>query len=311
MYYARNPSNAEIVAALCGTKVMIVGQGSVGSALTIALARARVGHIAGNDPDHLEAHNCMRHSLTTEFIGWNKAHAMHYWLKTACPACDFIPIGEDLFSGNRQSLRRFLDEFDPDAVVAVTDGNGPNMLAQIAAIYAGATYFAVGCFNNAIEGELFIRLAHAPLPPDDPVGYACYEELHPPRASESLASQYDYSVAVPGRYAGEPALAHLINHKVCIAASIMIDTLLYNGSIDTPSIAATRRHLSQGAQYVRIGGPCLTEGVKALKLHEPWQVKWSRLKRHADCGICGDGADACSVLFPETNMAVKVDEDWR
>ncbi len=309
-FYARNPFDGEVRESLRNRRILVVGQGSIGSVLTIALARAGVGHVVGSDPDDLEVHNCMRHALSTEYIGWNKATAMAQWMKTGCPECVFIPVPRDLFSGNRSALKRILDEHKPHAVVAVTDAKGANTLSQMAAIYAGAAYFAMGCFNNAIEGEVFIRLPESPVAPDDPVGYACYEELHPPGKGERRATQYDYSTDLPGRYAGEPALGHLINHKVYLAATILVDMLLFDSPSSTAAADATRAHLSRGAQYVRIGGPYLTSGgVKAVELTKPWQVKWTRIRAHNDCAICGNGTDVARGLFPMDEIAPDLDEE--
>jgi len=310
-FHTRTPFDPKVMAVLGEKRVLVVGEGSVGSVLTEALAQAGVGHIAGTDPDVLEVHNCMRHQLGTEFVGWNKASALQHRLETAGPTCRFTPIPIDLFSGNRQELREFLAGYKPHAIVGCADSNSVQNLAQMAASHIGAVFCAVGCFGNAIEGEMFIRLSNNPLDgTGDTVGYACYEDLHPPGAGERVASQYDYSSDVPGRYAGEPALGHLIKHKVFIAATILVDVLLYGESVKTKTAEATDRHLVRGAQYVRIGGPYVTDGIKAMSLDRPWQVKWGRIKRHADCSICGDGVDVASVLFPCYDEVTELDTEW-
>jgi len=310
-YYERNPFDPDVMSIINNRRVLIIGEGSVGSVLTAALAQAGVGEIVGADPDYLEIHNCMRHQLSTEFIGWNKAIAMAEWLKTSCPNNHFVPVTQDLFSGDRRSLKDLLDKFKPHLIAAVTDSKGVQNLSQMAAMYCDATFFTIGCFNNAIEGEIFIRLPEYPIPAeDDLVGYACYEELHPPGRGERSSTQYDYSTDMPGRYAGEPALGHLINHKVYIASTILMDTLLFNAPVNVRSSKTTHRHLSRGAQYIRIGGPYVTDGIKALGLNTPWQMKWGRIKRHNDCNVCGDGVDITSILFPTCSEDIEIADDW-
>jgi len=309
-FYKRNPFDQDVVSFLKDRRVLVIGLGSVGGEFCLALAQAGVGAVAGTDPDVLEVHNCMRHILGTEFIGWNKATAMAEYLKTACPECTFEALPDDLFSGDRRQLKDFVNDFRPHAVVAVTDSKGVQSLAQMLAIYSGALFFSMGCYSNAIEGEAFVRLPTSPLTANDPVGYACHEELHPPGRGERPSTAYDYSNDTPGRYAGEPALGHLIRQKVYTAVTLFIHALMFESPAEPHSGRITMKHLRKGAQYVRIGGPYVTTTeetgeVKTLDLEKPWQVKWCRLRRHPDCGTCGNGVDVEAMLFP----AFSVDEE--
>jgi hypothetical protein len=316
-FYKRNPFDPRIVEYLNGRRILVVGLGSVGAEFSVALAQAGIASIAGTDPDNLEVHNCMRHMLGTEYIGWNKALAMSEYLKTACPGSTFVPLPKDLFSGDRDELKDFVDSFKPHAIVAVTDSKGVQALAQMLAIYAKALFFSMGCYSNAIEGEVFIRLPKSPLPDTDPVGYACHEELHPPGKGERPSTAYDYSNDAPGRYAGEPALGHLIRQKVYTAVTLFIHALMYESSLEVSSGRVTMQHLSRGAQYARLGGPYVTTTeetgeVKTLDLEKPWQVKWCRLRRHTDCTTCGDGVDVNTALYPanESDTGVLDAPEW-
>ncbi len=302
-FYKRSPINPQTQDFLRSRKILVFGLGSVGSVFVGALAEAGLGSIAASDPDRLEIHNCLRHLLKKDFIGWNKAIAMAEHIKKVNPDCNFIPLQEDLLSGDREPLKEFLDSYHPDAVLALTDSYGAQTLAQAVAIDTCALFFSLGCYNNAIEGEVFFRLPTSPRPAGDSVRYACYEDLHPPRKGECGHTEYDYSTDEPGRYAGEPALSHMINHKVYTGVTLFLHAIMMDSPVKTKASRITQEHLRRGAQYVRLGGPYVTTieesgGAKTLSLERPWQVKWSRIRGHADCGLCSDRAEVSQFLYP-------------
>ena len=313
-FFRRMPFDPDVRDALGGQRVLVVGLGSMGAPLALGLARAGVGHIVGADPDRLEVHNCMRHVLGTDFIGWNKARALAAHFRVAAPRIRFEAASNDLFSGDRTGLARLLEELRPHAIVAATDSRNVQILTQMAAIHCGARFFALGAFHHAVEGELFIRLPEPPLGGEDPIGHACYEELHPATGGEHAATAYDYSAEVPGRYAGEPALASLIQHKVELGVTILVHVLLYGRGVEVHSAERSFGHLSHGAQYVRIGGPYIPSheeagGVRAVEIERPWEVRWTRLRRHRDCPLCGDDANVTGMLFPSAREAEEL-ADW-
>lgn len=302
-FFRRTPFSEAEMNHLQGKTVLVVGMGSVGAPLAVALAQAGVGTIVGADPDAFEIHNAMRHALPLEFLGWNKANAMAQYLKTACPSCRFVPIPEDIFGGERRKLRVLLEEYRPAAVVAATDSKSVQHLAQMAAIYANCLYCTVGCYSNAVEGEIFFKLPAAALMPGTANGHACYEMVHPSGQEERAATEYDYSTDTPGRYAGEPALGHLVKHKVYMAAVLLTHALMWDSPGAVEGAATTLRLLRRGAQYFRIGGPSIIpaeDGCETfVELSAPWQVKWVAVGHAQDCPVCSDKTATMIALFPD------------
>ena len=293
----RNPLDPVLRAHLSDVQILIFGLGTIGAPFAIALAQAGVGQIAAADPDTLEVHNCMRHPLGVDYLGWNKARALGEQIEVRAPTCHFTPIPHDLLSGDRRAFRQLLDDLQPHGVVAVTDNKGAQYLGQMGAIYANALFLSMGCYDWAIEGEAFFRLP-------EKAESACYADLHPPQVDDRPPQTYDYSNDAPGRYAGEPALGHLISHKVDVAVTLFINALLRGLGSATKASEETNRHLERGAQYVRFGGPYITDPAetgleKLVEVDHPWQVKWCRVRKREDCSICGAQSDYLPVLFPQ------------
>jgi molybdopterin/thiamine biosynthesis adenylyltransferase len=299
-YLARTPFKPEVMAHLGGKRVFVLGVGSVGSALIEGLAKAGVGArdhsgcILFADPDVLEPHNLMRHELGAQYLGWNKALAMQDHLRRTMPGCAATGLPFDPFL-DRASLRTCVEEHGFEMLVAASDDKGANYMHQLLALADPSIFVSCGCFDNAAEGECFVR-----VPGRSP---ACYEDLHPPRRDDELQpSEYDYSTASPGRYAGEPALGSAIFHKTSVCLHVLLGLLLLDAPVETRIAQAVRRPVEAGAQYVRIGGPHLIDPAetgqqKLVSLERPWEVRWFRVRKEEACGLCGDGVDPREMLF--------------
>ncbi|HEX5925821.1 MAG TPA: ThiF family adenylyltransferase [Baekduia sp.] len=86
-YFSRVSERVDLP-ALDAAFVVVVGGGSVGSAICFELARCGVGHIAIADGDRLELHNPVRHALPTAYVGTNKAEALAAHLVHNVPDID-------------------------------------------------------------------------------------------------------------------------------------------------------------------------------------------------------------------------------
>lgn len=79
-FFSRDRSNT--AKTLENSHVVFVGVGSLGSAVSIQLARAGLGRLTLIDPDRLESPNLGRHMLGAEDLGKFKSQAMRHWI---CP----------------------------------------------------------------------------------------------------------------------------------------------------------------------------------------------------------------------------------
>jgi integrase len=73
------------VARLRGKRVAVIGCGSVGAPVAIALAQAGIGHLIPIDFDRLRWSNVGRHPLGASYVGQNKAKALAEKIRSAFP----------------------------------------------------------------------------------------------------------------------------------------------------------------------------------------------------------------------------------
>lgn len=99
---------------------MVVGVGTVGSQIARELAQVGVRHLWLVDGDHLEEHNLIRHALTREYLGENKANAMADFLMKQVPGVQVRAESRDLDdSASDGAIDRVLNS--GDLVIAATD----------------------------------------------------------------------------------------------------------------------------------------------------------------------------------------------
>ncbi|MFN7672456.1 MAG: ThiF family adenylyltransferase [Planctomycetota bacterium] len=70
---------------LAASRVVVLGCGSVGSQVAVALAQAGVGRFVLVDPENLESANIGRHALGAEDLGKNKAEALAHRIRSRFP----------------------------------------------------------------------------------------------------------------------------------------------------------------------------------------------------------------------------------
>ncbi|MGH2911848.1 MAG: ThiF family adenylyltransferase [Solirubrobacteraceae bacterium] len=107
--------------SLLATKlVMIAGVGTVGSQIARELANGGVGRLRMVDGDVLEESNLVRHALTRQYLGTNKAEAMTLYLADEVPTlrAEALPryIDSSLSDGGLDKLL-----VDADLIIAATD----------------------------------------------------------------------------------------------------------------------------------------------------------------------------------------------
>ena len=118
-------------AILAGTRLLVVGTGSVGGRIAEHAARCRVGEIGLVDPKTFSANFDTQVTRSRSDIGRPKAAQVGAWAKTISPS-SIVRV----FDGSVQALS-WLDLDDYDIVVASTD----NLLAEV---YLGETCMALG-----------------------------------------------------------------------------------------------------------------------------------------------------------------------
>lgn len=303
-FYKRTPFNAELMAVLAKERVLVIGCGSVGAAMSLELAKNGIGQLILADMDNLEIHNSMRHVLGAGYVGLPKTVALKGVIEEHVPMCNCVSIPEDILAGNRELLRKTIEAYRPTRILAVTDVYHIQNLCQLAAIHYAIPYMAVSCGTNAVEGEVFL------WEPGQALGWkegrpkrGCYFCAHGLSVGGHRSSTFDYSSDSPGSYGGEPALGAFISRINATATTIMLSWMLKNHDSKLSQLMA-ENYERLGLQYIRIGGPYLQPEEGFITAKAPWGVEWMRTKKIDECPICGDDVDTEKILFPEDSSPI-------
>lgn len=143
---------------LATNSVMVVGCGSIGSAVAEALAGYGVGRVLLIDPDRFLWHNMLRHTLGPESVGRRKVHALKVHLNSRWPlqAVEALPL--DIVS--QAHFARPLME-DVDLVICAADGIAPRRVVSHLARRSGKPAIMACVLDNGSIGEL-LRLRPTP-----------------------------------------------------------------------------------------------------------------------------------------------------
>lgn len=130
---------------------IIVGCGSVGSYVALALARAGVGRFILIDGDVLQPHNNCRHQLGCKDWGRYKAEAMKDAILNVNPLAEII-----CFNGYLQDAPVDIFNLGHNGVmVGTADNRGGNAFANDLAVHLNIPFVAIGCWARAAAGEVF------------------------------------------------------------------------------------------------------------------------------------------------------------
>jgi hypothetical protein len=146
------------VETLRDRSVLVVGVGSLGSAVAAALAAYGVGRVDLLDPDRLLWHNTVRHFLDDRDVGRYKTDAVAERLMARWPGLDARSHVLDVV-GHADRVRALLP--DMHAVVCAADGIAPRRVVSHLARRAGRDAVLTSILENGVLGEV-LRLRRAP-----------------------------------------------------------------------------------------------------------------------------------------------------
>ncbi|AWH31458.1 hypothetical protein C1930_00530 [Stenotrophomonas sp. SAU14A_NAIMI4_8] len=142
---------------LSEARIVIVGQGSLGSPVALHLARAGVGHLTVIDPDELTSANLGRHVLGTDELGRNKALAMRDRLQRDVPIVSVvaIPVHVEL------ALLTHPEVFESADIVIVTSADWASEVALWRKKSDGANWRLIQSWSepNALVGHALVAPA--------------------------------------------------------------------------------------------------------------------------------------------------------
>ncbi|WP_170971435.1 ThiF family adenylyltransferase [Mesorhizobium sp. GR13] len=148
-----------------GKSVLLLGAGSLGSAVAQNLLRLGVTRMGIVDADTLGAGNLSRHSLAMEEIGWNKANALAIRLNRTMPDAN-IEAFDFLFPPTDEKGRQRLEGWD-----VVVDCTGEDKLLREMAAYPwdGIKVFVSLAMTWQASGMLAYSDEQASFPAEDAI----------------------------------------------------------------------------------------------------------------------------------------------
>ena len=246
--------------------VGVVGLGSGGGYVAVALAMSGVKNFILIDDDVLEDANIVRHVADNRYLGQPKADAVADLIKHRNPDAVIKTV-----HGRIEDHIDMLDEMD---VLAVgVDGEGSKFVINEAALESNLIAVYAGVYERGEGGDVVtIRPYQGPC-------YACW--------AESLRDGYsmpgpdevdlDYGQRRPdGTIASEPGLWLDVVRIANTQATILLNILLEGTGAERPLPANTVVLASRPIEII--------EG----QLTPPFGVEWVDISRNAKCLVCGE-----------------------
>lgn len=246
---------------LSNARIVVVGQGSLGSPVALHLARAGVGHLTVIDPDELSSANLGRHVLGTSELGRNKAIAMRDRLQLDVPIVTVLAIPSYV----ELSVLMHPEVFEKADVVISTSADWASEALLWRMKSEGASWRLIQSWS-----EPHALVGHALVAKD---GSADARPLFTDKGSfrHAFTSWPDGgSVAlpacgqsfIPGGGIGMAGIAAMVSQVAISSLGPPADDRLWVSCLSNPQTAEKR-----GGAYV---GPDLPAGVTGMTLTRHW-----------------------------------------
>lgn len=275
----------DALAQLAGKSVAIVGLGSGGSFVALALAMSGVGRFVLIDDDLIEAANIVRHAADLRYVGKPKVEAVADLIKQRNPQAQI-----DTIYGRLEDHADHLTGVD--LVIVGVDGeqskyaiNGICRANNLTAIYAGV-------YERGEGGDVVV------IRPGDGPCYACWAEQLREDIPETGDTKLDYGMIGPdGTLAAEPGLWLHVVRVASVQADMALNELLIGQPI----------HRTYPANTVILANVQMEilEGVIA----QPYTAQWVDIKRNPHCMVCGSQQDAADLSLADLLGNLAADED--
>lgn len=273
---------------LRGRHAGIIGLGSGGGFVALALAMSGVGAFTLIDDDTLEASNIMRHVADRRYLGQPKAAAVADLIAQRNPEARLeVRIG------------RFEDHLDAlngiDLLVCAVDGELSKYKINEVALQRNLPVIYAGVYERGEGGDVCM------IEPYDGPCYACWagalrEDIAVRRDSgEAL----DYGmIGEDGTLEAEPGLWIHVTRVASVQADMALNALLRGTPAHRPTPGNTVILANTQLEII--------DGEPSL----PYTAIWATIDRDPDCLVCGDATYAAQRLSEKgtPDEAVSLDE---
>lgn len=248
-------------------RVGIVGLGSGGGFVALALAMSGVGHFVLVDDDLLEATNIVRHVADGRYIGRPKAEVVAELINQRNPEAQV-----EVRHGKIEQNMDVLDNLD--ILVCGVDGEAPKYIINQACLEHKLVAVYAGVYERGEGGDVVI------IHPYDGPCYACWAaELREGLAVSDIDAnqELDYGMIGPdGTLEAEPGLWLHVTRIASAQADQTLNELLKGTSAYKPMPANTVIMANT------------TMEILNGQISQPYTAEWVNIERDPHCLICGD-----------------------
>jgi len=254
------------LALLAAKRVGVIGVGSGGGFVALALAMSGVGHFVLVDDDIIEPTNLVRHVADARYLGRHKAEAVADLIRQRNPAARVeTRIGR---------IEAHLDALDGlDLVVVGVDGENSKYRINEVCLERGLTAVYAGVYERGEGGDVTIIDPHDLTSPC----YSCWAAVVREGVAESDApGDLDYGmIGKDGTLEAEPGLWLHVVRVASVQADIALNALLR----ETPI------YRSHPGSTVILANSALE--ILSGQITPPYGALWLTVERDPDCMVCG------------------------
>jgi molybdopterin/thiamine biosynthesis adenylyltransferase len=258
--------------ALTKKKVALVGEGSVGSQMTLHLAQSGVESFSILDPDTLSASNLSRHACDLNDLGRYKTLAVRDMILRRNPRAKIQTFEEDFLSLDwEDQISRFEGS---SLVIASTDSTAVQFTVNEVCYSLGIPSLYVGCYERACAGEILFV-----IPGKTPCFY-CFMEFRQSQLEgvKRKEKKIPYSDEDPSSFKGEPGLAIDISYIVSVASAHALALLLPDS--ERGGLLDPERNL------ILLHSGSLPKGKYREIFKMPFDLLLARVRRDEECLVC-------------------------
>lgn len=255
--------------SLAARSVVMVGAGSLGSAIAVQLAQAGVGRFSVLDCDRLDSPNLSRHACDLADLGRSKAVALAERLglrgvQATGRECD---VTEESAEALRDMLR------SASLVVSTVDVPSASFVVNELVVETGTPALFVGAYELAAAAEII------PVRPGGPclfcsVGFRAGVAPNVNVPERRMA----YQSADANEMVAEPGLGLDVTFIASVAAAQALAMLDPEGG---------RADLLASDGFTLVHGPSRPRGALAELFTGPLETIAARVKRDEPCPVCG------------------------
>lgn len=274
--FSRNSGILE-TGVMLGKSLLISGAGSVGSLVSLELARAGAGKFLLVDHDTLAYHNICRHQCGVRDVGRYKVHAVADKIRSINP---YVQVGTSttLLEEVPKSL---LDEFvdHNTLIVGCADNREGDKYANWLSTYYQIPFVSIGFWERAAAGEVFYS-----IPGKTPCYECAFGALMTQSENPGTGNRRLYTFEEDlSRTVFAPGISTDICYITTVAIKIILDLLNRDSCDYSPRVLD---HLTQYTLICNTNNPAVG-GERAEIFAHPLQITTSIRVDYSDsCTAC-------------------------